>query len=93
MFDFLEDWCSFGSDHTMCMYTGISSACKDVTARGDEITDEEKTTVVDKHNEYRRKVAALEAGDLPKAASMPLALFVQITRCANTRAYRPLVMM
>ena len=52
-----------------------------------------KQAIIDKHNEYRRKVAALEAGDLPKAASMPLALFVQITRCANTRAYRPLVMM
>ena len=55
----------------MCKYTGISSTCKDVTARGEDITDEEKATVLNKHNEYRRKVAAGEVEGLPKASSMP----------------------
>ena len=71
-FSFLVDWCRFGSDHTMCKYTGISPTCNGVTDRGDDITGEEKATVVNKHNEYRRKVAAGEVGGLPKASSMPV---------------------
>ena len=30
-----------------------------------------KQAIIDKHNEYRRKVAAGEAEGLPKATSMP----------------------
>ena len=45
----------------MCKYKGISPTCSDVTDRRDDITDKEKATLVDKHNEYIRKIATVRS--------------------------------
>ena len=57
-FSSLVYFCSQGSDSTKCKYHGISPTCDDVTDRDVDITDEEKATIADKHNEYRGKMAA-----------------------------------
>lgn len=59
----------WGSDNTMCKYTGMGSKCSGgVCARG--LTQDEKDLVLKKHNDLRRKVAKGQQAGQPSASNM-----------------------
>ncbi|XP_011705977.1 PREDICTED: venom allergen 3-like, partial [Wasmannia auropunctata] len=67
--------CSEKGSHTMCQYSSRpAAACGDSYSIG--LSDAEKRTIVNKHNELRRKVASGQEtrgkpGPQPAAVSMP----------------------
>jgi len=50
------DYCALGADHTMCKYSGPSTACAAMT-KYSGISEAGKQAILDKHNELRRRVA------------------------------------
>lgn len=67
-----DEYCdAHGSDHTMCKWTGPSTACTaKMIPNQNVITEEQKKIIVDKHNELKRKVAKGQEPDQPAASNM-----------------------
>ncbi|XP_047115544.1 venom allergen 5-like [Schistocerca piceifrons] len=51
-----SSYCSLCSDHTLCIYQGIGSACSQVMARG--VDDAAQQTILKEHNTHRNYVAS-----------------------------------
>merc|ERR1711936_38470 len=63
------DYCALDSDHTMCRYQGPSAACTGKTIFR-QLDATGRQTILNKHNELRRKVAKGEEWGQPAAANM-----------------------
>ncbi|CAG2067773.1 unnamed protein product, partial [Timema podura] len=68
-----NDYCKMCSDHTMCMYKGVSERCGKFIKQG--LDKSEKKSILDIHNMLRNKVALGEEkrgkpGPQPTASNM-----------------------
>ena len=63
-----ELYCQRGCDNTMCQYCGIGEHCGTVSKM--ELTDAEKSELLNKHNELRAKVANGQETGQPSATNM-----------------------
>jgi len=65
-----EKYCSLGADNTMCKYCGVDiNACYGSFCKND-LSDDDKTTLVKKHNDLRAQLANGNEAGQPSAANM-----------------------
>ena len=50
------DYCEMSAGHTMCLYPGPSPSCSSQTIFR-ELSTEAKEAILERHNQYRRRVA------------------------------------
>ena len=50
------DYCEMSAGHTMCLYPGPSPSCSSQTIFR-ELSSEAKEAILERHNQYRRRVA------------------------------------
>ena len=65
------DYCNLSPEHLLCNYNNeVAPECVSETVILNELTDEQKQYLIDRHNTIRRNIAQGNEGNFPAASNM-----------------------